>query len=341
MSEVTLNIPALAAAPGAWPHRPPVPDSLLLATLAAHIAGSARPEELTLTRSPLDEGPSSRVEAICLLRGGIALARAVVKTCPLHTDLGKLVAIAPFSLPVPRILAVLPDHNTVVMEEARGERLDRLMQPGSGAAPGSLRERALDAAARAGIALVAFHRIAPAAVGRLTLARLVEGLRPAPAALPGELGRSAQQVADRLLAVPDPIEHRAALCHRDLHPRQIFDDGSRATFVDLDSIGLAHPALDLANFAVGLEVRHPELAPPLLAAFRAGYAAASGEIPEDPSCNPTAGGNSAQAEAVYRAFTFLRLAAKTCRTQPLGWPERASALLRQAGAALAAAEDRR
>ena len=43
--------------------------------------------------------------------------------------------------------------------------------------------------------------------------------------------------------------------HRDLHDKQLIDDGHRLGVLDLDTVGMAEPALDLANLAVHARLR--------------------------------------------------------------------------------------
>jgi Ser/Thr protein kinase RdoA (MazF antagonist) len=116
----------------------------------------------------------------------------------------------------------------------------------------------------------------------------------------------------------DPVTRRTGLCHRDLHPRQLLDDGARVMIVDLDQVGRGHPALDLANFRAYLTARIPHHCVAIEEAFLAGYAARTRfYFP----------GDDVESEAIYRAFTFLRLAVKTCRGARTGWECTASELL--------------
>lgn len=55
------------------------------------------------------------------------------------------------------------------------------------------------------------------------------------------------------LALPEPS--RPVLSHRDLHDGQVLLAGDRTSLLDFDLLALAHPALDLANLLVHLELR--------------------------------------------------------------------------------------
>jgi tRNA A-37 threonylcarbamoyl transferase component Bud32 len=293
------------------------PDPVLALALAEACAlAPVSASELTIERKILRELPGERlVEQIALRRRGITAARAVAKTCADGRSLLSMLKLEQHSLPIPRLLTYLPEHRVLVMEEAQGERLDHLILAGRG----------VPAARHAGAAVAILHRECPAGLERITLEGLLGGLSPGPTGLPGALGERAAALAATLRALPDPIERRATLCHRDLHPRQIFDDGECVTLVDLDLIGLGHPALDLANFEVYLRVRHPSRADDLTAAFHLGYAAAE----RDPA-----------AEDIYRAFTYLRLAVKTYRNAQPGWRELTARLLEDGRTALASMEAR-
>lgn len=94
-------------------------------------------------------------------------------------------------------------------------------------------------------------------------------------------------------------------CHGDYSPRQIFDDGAIVYVVDLDGIARSHPALDVANFRVGLAAH---LGPEGEAAggrFLAAYRRRSGEPLEGLE--------------VYEAFAWVRRATIAWRKRPAGW----------------------
>lgn len=281
------------------------PDAHLLAAIAAaHGLDPALLPEMTLERNMLRELPGDRtIERIEVRRQRTVLARAVAKSAIKGQGERLFNALGSASLPIPRLLAYLPAHRVLLMAEARGERLDRLILAGKGEST----------AWRAGTAVATFHRHRPKELERITLERLIGDLHPSPAELPGPLGEDAAAIAARLLDSPDPAYRLAVLVHRDLHPRQIIDDGERATLIDLDLAGLGHPALDLANFEVYLRVRLPRRSRSLYTAFRQAYAA-------------TAGDSDLDTERIYRAFTYLRLAVKTYRTAPLHWRELAASL---------------
>jgi thiamine kinase-like enzyme len=54
-------------------------------------------------------------------------------------------------------------------------------------------------------------------------------------------------VADALAQGPEPL----VLCHNDLVPANLVDDGERVTLIDFEYAGLGEPSLELAGLAVG------------------------------------------------------------------------------------------
>ncbi len=288
---------------------PEAPSAKIAPALAATLAlDPTRLQKMTLEREILHELPGERrVERIILRERGKAVATAVAKTDLDGRNERLFRVLAPLDLPIPKLLAYLPEYRLLLMEEARGERLDHRMAAAAGAGEAT--------SGRAGAALAIFHRHRPKGLKRITMKLLLGRLQPQPSELPGTLGGAASRLADALQRLHDPALRRLVLCHRDLHPRQIIDNGRQATIIDLDLASLGNPALDLANFDVYLRVRHPQGAASIFAAFCQGYAEAGG-LPRDP-----------RAERVYRTFTYLRLAVKTCRTAPDGWPELTARLL--------------
>lgn len=173
-------------------------------------------------------------------------------------------------LPVPRVLAV--DDDTLTLEALPGATLHHLLASplttDDLAGVGALVRRLHDAAAP--VASPA-HTVADevAVTERaLELARAFDLDVPA--------STHADAAAAALRRVP-PATTLVPL-HRDLHDKQVLraDDGSWS-ILDLDLLALGDPALDLANFAVHLELRAGQglldaaLVAPWTAAFLDGY----------------------------------------------------------------------
>lgn len=294
---------------------PDVPEErLLVEALAASLRVPRRFwSEVSLRRWDLQQGRNlRRVEGVVLDHRGVILARAVIKSGLADRALRALPALDALRrqhrLPIPALHALQWESRLALMECAGGRPLSSLIFENVGVA----------AAERAGAAVAAFHAAPAGHFELLTLERLLRDLHPAPDALPYKFAWRGSRLARAIGAMPDPVIRHTGLCHRDLHPRQILDDGAQVRIVDLDQVGRGHPALDLANFSAYLTVRMPNHCVAAERAFLTGYSArTTSYVP----------GSDPAAETVYRAFTFLRLAVKTCRLAEAGWERRASALL--------------
>ena len=122
----------------------------------------------------------------------------------------------------------------------------------------------------------------------------------------------------------------APLCtvHGDLGRNQIFVTPEQAYFIDFDGVCISHPALDLANFLVGLQVRFGALSGELMSAFMEGYLA----------IQPPRMLTGLRA---YQAFTYLRRATICLRGKVVAsWREHVRSLLKT-GYALLIESDRR
>lgn len=120
-----------------------------------------------------------------------------------------------------------------------------------------------------------------------TLARWAAHLDAFPGLLeapPGAVSALAVRLGQRLTGLPAPRRDRAVL-HRDLHDQQLLFDGERIGALDLDTAAVGEPALDLANLAVHLDLRHAQglLGPERRAAGRAAVAAVADELAVDPA----------------------------------------------------------
>ena len=91
-----------------------------------------------------------------------------------------------------------------------------------------------------------------------------------------ELARTAADLEDLISAL---APGRPVPAHRDFHDGQILVDGSRAVFLDFDTVALAEAELDVANFLAHLElrsVRRPRVPTERLAAIFIGAYRAHG-----------------------------------------------------------------
>lgn len=303
---------ARAATPAARERFAPAERALVELLVRAFDVPQAFRAAAELRRRDMIASGMHRVEGIALDHAGEILARGVTKLGLTRQAWDALPALEAlrrdYQLPIPAIYAAKRRSRFVLMEWVDGLSLDLLVRAGCGRAP----------AERAGAAVAHLHSAPATDFHLLTLERLLGELNPAPVELPGQLGLRAAALASAIGALPDPITRSSGLCHRDLHPRQILDNGQRAIIVDLDQVDRGHPALDLANFSAYLTARIPEHAFAIEEAFLAGYAAAARSyLP----------GHDAQAESIYRAFTFLRLAVKAFRLGQAGWERAVDELL--------------
>lgn len=126
-------------------------------------------------------------------------------------------------------------------------------------------------------------------------------------------GGAALQLRDTVLAREAGGARDAATCHGDFGPAQIFVAPGTVSLVDLDGLCRSNPALDVANFRVGLETH----------AGPAGRAAGDLFL----EAYRRAAGRDATALAVYEAFCDLRRAMMAWRKQPPGWEAECGAAL--------------
>lgn len=154
---------------------------------------------------------------------------------------------------------------------------------------------------RAGTALAALHSLPVVAGPTVGLAQcLADLVRPHPGVLAAGLADLGPQVGALLVAVLDaePSAPPARPVHRDVHLRQLLDDGRRTSLIDWDLAAQGDPALDVGNLVASLRSKGVE--EPAIEAVLDGYASedrtgALGRLP------------------VYEAFTYLRLACKRYR----------------------------
>lgn len=131
---------------------------------------------------------------------------------------------------------------------------------------------------------------------------------------PGVAGLAADYpaIGERALQLQAAVRERErqtaaerAICHGDFGPAQIFVAPDTVSFVDLDGLCRSNPALDVANFRVGLETHGGKAGAAAGHGFLAAYRESSGrELPALPA---------------YEAFCDLRRAMIAWRKRPPGW----------------------
>lgn len=202
-------------------------------------------------------------------------------------------------LRTPRVTAVDEGAGTIRMSTLPGRTLHDLLA--AGVPDGVARAvgetvRTLHSAAE--VADVADHDLGAevdTVRGLVDLARLHRALAPR---LLEALERDAARAASTVVAA-GPVGERALL-HRDLHDKQLLVDGSRVGMLDVDTLGLGDPALDLGNLLAHLDLRveqgwtRGEVARDVEAGVLEGYAP---------------GARTLAAAAGYRALTRARLRA--------------------------------
>ncbi|MGH7496921.1 MAG: phosphotransferase family protein [bacterium] len=122
----------------------------------------------------------------------------------------------------------------------------------------------------------------------------------------------------------------APLCtvHGDLGLNQIFVTPEHAYFIDFDGSCISHPALDLANFLVALQVHFGTLSRVLMSAFMESYLAIQSP-------------RMFTGLRTYQAFTYLRRATICFRGKEVaGWREHVRSLLKTGYALLIESERR-
>lgn len=152
---------------------------------------------------------------------------------------------------VPEPVAFAPGLRTVVLSEAQGTPLLRIVRRG---------EDALPSVRRAAAAVADFHRLAldPAVLAgkapprslRDRLARLDRAAALLRSLRPDLAGEVAETVAIIVGGLANPP---AAPTHGDLKPDHALIAGDRVALIDFDQLRASDPALDVANFAAHLK----------------------------------------------------------------------------------------
>lgn len=223
-------------------------EPALLAALESRLGTTARIRGVKSTilkrrtlRYELElEGPGPRTRTLIgkVYESSAAGARAFDAVRWLNEE----VAGGPGCLAVPRALAYLPDFALVLMEEAGGRALQRLLKDGS-AAP-----EHLALFARAALELHGLPRPfgAPFTLDD-HLALRCAGLTGALEAAFPALARPIERIlASARRAETGVLAPACTVSHGDYHPGQVHLDGERVWLVDLDPLHQGNPGYDLA-----------------------------------------------------------------------------------------------
>jgi hypothetical protein len=114
-----------------------------------------------------------------------------------------------------------------------------------------------------------------------------------------------------------------ALVHRDFYYANVVWDGARAWLLDFDELGVGDPAFDVGHFLAHLEV----LGYRANGDFDANARAADRFLRAYPPIDPAR-------LALWRTYTFLKLAATEVRRQRPGWSEQCRAFVARACSAV-------
>lgn len=188
----------------------------------------------------------------------------------------------------------------------------------------------LEALSRTGQALACLHALR-VDLGRPTdLARHLSDLvRPAP-----EQWRAHSPLSDRAALLLEAILEREPaaapmrIVHRDVHLRQLLDDGRRVWLLDWEHAATGDPALDLGNLYAYLQARRPAAVARLaISEIAAGY-------------EPWDSAKALSRVPIFEAFTFLRLACKSARSAGAGADAEVDRLLGLAARRLSEVEEK-
>lgn len=210
------------------------------------------------------------------------------------------------SLPAP--LALFPALGLMIHESVPGADLRHALAAGE--ADGALR--------LAGRWLARLHGAAPPAGVKLKAqAREVRKIDRWCGEIAPHLGgserRRLRQARSLLHGIAEGLSPcTPALIHRDFYPANVFWDGRRVCVLDFDQLALGDPALDAGHFLAHLQNAA------LRAAGRADTYAGAGAVFLDSYLEGARAGIAPRLP-LYRAYTFLKLAAKEARRERGDW----------------------
>ncbi len=181
--------------------------------------------------------------------------------------------------------------------------------------------------------LATLHGLAVPSLERRTMEdHIAKYCHPDPLVLAAACPELAPLIEDMLMGLcEDESLQRSVLCpvHGDLGLDQIFISAQRAFFIDFDGVCLSHPALDLGNFLVALQVHFGAKGAALARIFLESYLASQSRRDAKLAGLRT-----------YQVFAYLRRATICFRRKAVaGWREQARSLLKT-GYALLLESDR-
>ena len=217
-------------------------------------------------------------------------------------------ALRQAGLPVAEPIVYLPTLRLLVHAEAAGRRLgderdaDRV-EIGAAAA-GALLSR-LHAAH---VARLPVHTLGDEAACLASAAQAIATVHP-------RLARSAFRIASECSEFFAELPPMAATCHGDFDDDQVLVSAHDAVLVDLDSIRISHPLLDVGRFLARLSARE------------------SGQRPRSAFLDAYREGSGARTDAfaLFEAAGLLRLAIEPFRRLDSAWPEAVEERLHLAG----------
>ncbi len=217
-----------------------------------------------------------------------------------------------------RLFHVDADVRLLVMDDLGPTTLARMGYQGD----------AIAAFRRCGAALAEVHAVDSGGIRPTTIDdHVAELIAPHPRRLGIECPEWAG-VVDRALASIAEVDLKwrrsgsASLIHRDFHPRQIIDIGSRIGIVDWDLSTAGDPAFDVAYLLTFLESHRSDPNGVLAHAFLSGY----GQARLDD--------NFAIRLEAYRVFNLLRRACRRHRLRDASWQSERDRMLRAVANAL-------
>ena len=308
---------------------PPVGRALHLPELKAIV--QVYPVDATLpslARVASEEGMRAALHHAAIRTGADALelvrykpARKALLRCPtrglfakLHVDWrGRLAyragrALLDTGCPVAEPIMYLPNLRMVVHAEAAGRRLgddhDAARLEAGAEAAGALLAR-LHATSVAGLPV---HTLEDEAACLIAAARAIAAVHP-------RLADSAFRLAAECSRLFAEVPAASATCHGDFDDDQVLVSADDVVLLDLDSIRVSHPLLDVGRFLARLSTRGSASAPRL--AFLGAYGEASGA--------------RIDSFALFEAAALLRLAIEPFRRLDPAWPEAVEERLHAAG----------
>lgn len=173
--------------------------------------------------------------------GGSVIVKVVKHRSPLNDQVKNLAALLDGRVSVPRIIRSFPERNALVWEDLGAARLD-LDDPAVTRRVARL-TRALHESSIIGVGI---HSVRDECQVIERHTNLASAVRPESEDAIRRLGADALAV---LTGMPSTMPR---LVHRDLHPGQVASRGSDMVLIDLDTVTMGDPAMDVGNLAAHL-----------------------------------------------------------------------------------------